>query len=37
MAKVGIYTKIAGNYKKADDSEKCLENSKAAYELIKLH
>ena len=37
LAKVGILTKIAGNYKKADQSEKCLENSLAAYELIKVH
>ena len=27
LAKVGIYTKIAGNYKKADDSKKCIEAS----------
>ena len=33
-AKVGLYTKIAGNFKKADDSEKSMEASKKALELM---
>ena len=35
LSKVGILTKIAGNYKKVEDFEKCLDSSKAAYDLIK--
>ena len=34
LAKVTLYTKIAGNYKKANDFDKCLENSDAAYKLM---
>ena len=35
LAKVGIYTKIAGNYKKADSKDECVEASQAAYDLIR--
>ena len=34
-AKVGLYTKIAGNYKKADDKDKCLEAIKKALDLAE--
>ena len=35
IIKVGLYTKIAGNYKKADKKDECIQASKDAYELMK--
>ena len=35
ILKVGLYTKLAGNYKKADKKDECIEASKQAYDLIK--
>ena len=35
ILKVGLLTKIAGNYKRANDAQNCIEASTEAYELIK--
>jgi len=35
IIKVGLYTKLAGNYKKANLKDECIKASKDAYELIK--
>lgn len=35
ILKVGLYTKIAGNYKKAQQEEECVKASTAALDLIK--
>ena len=35
LAKVAIYTKIAGNYKKTGQAEQCFKNSTAAFDLSK--
>ena len=33
--KVGLFTKIAGNYKKANKADACIRASKNAYYMIK--
>ena len=35
ILKVGLYTKLAGNFKKADMKDQCIKASTDAYELIK--
>ena len=35
MAKIVLFTKLAGNFKKLDQFDECLKNSKAAHELSK--
>ena len=35
ILKVGLYTKLAGNYKKAEMKDECIEASQQAYDLIK--
>ena len=35
ILKVGLLTKIAGNYKKLNDETNCIQNSLAAYNIIK--
>ena len=35
IAKVALYTKIAGNYKKAEDKDKSLESIKKAHDLAE--
>ena len=34
ILKVGLLTKIAGNYKKADEKDLCIDASKQAYDLM---
>ncbi len=34
ILKVGLYTKMAGNYKKADKEDECIKASVDAYELM---
>ena len=35
VLKVGLWTKIAGNWKRADNEEQCIKASKAAHEIMK--
>ena len=35
IVKVGLLTKIAGNYKKAEKQEECIQASQQAYDLMK--
>ena len=35
MLKVGLLTKIAGNYKKAENQEACIKATSDAFELMK--
>lgn len=35
ILKVGLYTKLAGNLKKSNKKDECIEVSQMAYELMK--